>query len=55
VGITRKEYIERRQKFVKSLPKGSIAIIPSAPELMISNDIPHSYRYTLFVLLSDCL
>lgn len=39
-GITKEEYVERRNRFVANLPRGSVALIPAAPERFMSNDIP---------------
>ncbi|KAL6069555.1 Xaa-Pro aminopeptidase [Balamuthia mandrillaris] len=43
-GITAEEYEERRLRFVEQLPAGAIALVPSNPERIMSNDIPYRFR-----------
>lgn len=43
-GTTADEYALRRSNFINLLPDKTVAIIPSHPELMMSYDIPYSFR-----------
>jgi hypothetical protein len=40
-GILLTEYATRRQKLMALLPANSVAVIPAAPTIYMSNDIPY--------------
>ncbi|ELR15705.1 XaaPro aminopeptidase 3, putative [Acanthamoeba castellanii str. Neff] len=43
-GITAKEYAQRRENLMARVPVGTVMIVPSHPEMMMSYDIPYSFR-----------
>lgn len=40
-GITAKEYAQRRENLMARVPVGTVMIVPSHPEMMMSYDIPY--------------
>jgi hypothetical protein len=41
-GITAKEYAQRRENLMARVPAGTVVIVPSHPEMMMSYDIPYA-------------
>ena len=43
-GITEAEFVRRRERLVDSLPPGSLALFPAAPQAFMSHDVPFPHH-----------